>query len=198
MKHLILLCYHDGRISINQSFNYLSPTLFRCPTWSWPNTNYQSSIVLPFLLLSWIFKSFQWCAPRFSAPLKWFKDPAQLIYSILLDRPIIASLDKPYHCCNNKLSFYLPIVYDVAGKNKSVMDPFKPIKDTDMTIMRGLLNSTYKCFVDHVKNSRGDRLGGSKDIFSGEFWTGEKVSCFVLIKQPLSQFSLSLFNVVFI
>jgi signal peptide peptidase SppA len=61
-----------------------------------------------------------------------------------------------------------------AGKNKSVMDPFLPVKAADLTIITGLLDSTYKVFVAHVKKSRGKRLAGSKDIFSGEFWTGDK------------------------
>jgi ClpP class serine protease len=46
-------------------------------------------------------------------------------------------------------------------------------------IFRGLLDGTHRIFVEHVKESRGKRLVKSKDIFSGEFWHGDKVSLVV-------------------
>jgi len=61
-----------------------------------------------------------------------------------------------------------------AGENKSVLDPLSPLKEKDVEIIKGLLNNIHQHFIDHVKESRGDRLkGDDKTIFNGEFWTGE-------------------------
>jgi len=61
-----------------------------------------------------------------------------------------------------------------AGENKSVLDPLSPLKEKDVEIIKSLLNNIHTHFIDHVKESRGDRLkGDDKTIFNGEFWTGE-------------------------
>lgn len=61
-----------------------------------------------------------------------------------------------------------------AGENKSIMDPFSPLKESDVLILKNLLNSIHQHFIDHVKSSRGERLkGGDKLLFNGEFWTGD-------------------------
>lgn len=69
-----------------------------------------------------------------------------------------------------------------AGENKSVMDPFAPLKEKDVEIIKGLLNNIHQHFIDHVKTSRGDRLiGEDQVIFNGEFWTGEQALALGLI-----------------
>jgi len=61
-----------------------------------------------------------------------------------------------------------------AGENKSVNDPFAPLKEKDVEIIKSLLNNIHQHFIDHVKASRGERLiGDDKKLFNGEFWTGE-------------------------
>jgi len=61
-----------------------------------------------------------------------------------------------------------------AGENKAVLNPLTPLKEKDVEIIKGLLNNVHQHFIDHVKDSRKDKLKSSDDIlFSGEFWTGE-------------------------
>jgi len=61
-----------------------------------------------------------------------------------------------------------------AGENKALMDPLSPMKEGDVKIIKTILESTHKHFVDHVKKNRGDRLTGSDDeLFNGGVWTGE-------------------------
>merc|ERR1719187_1971595 len=47
-----------------------------------------------------------------------------------------------------------------AGENKSVNDPFAPLKEKDAEIIKTLLNNIHQHFIDHVKASRGERLVG--------------------------------------
>ena len=58
-----------------------------------------------------------------------------------------------------------------AGNNKSFMDPFLPLKDEDVTRLRGILDQMHHIFIDQVKAARGTRLNGSDDVlFNGDFW----------------------------
>lgn len=59
-----------------------------------------------------------------------------------------------------------------AGQNKSVLDPFLPEKDGDITRLKDLQLEIHKVFIDLVKESRGDRLVDDEDMFTGLFWTG--------------------------
>jgi len=69
-----------------------------------------------------------------------------------------------------------------AGENKSVLDPFSPLKEKDVEIVKNLLNNIHQHFIDHVKESRGDRLKGDDHVlFNGEFWTGEPALALGLI-----------------
>jgi len=61
-----------------------------------------------------------------------------------------------------------------AGENKSVMDPLSPLKESDVAIIKNLLDQIHQHFIEHVKESRGDRLKAEdKILFNGEFWTGK-------------------------
>ena len=60
-----------------------------------------------------------------------------------------------------------------AGKNKSVMDPFLPEKKADIERLKKLQLEIHQVFIDLVRESRGDRLMESDDLFTGLFWTGQ-------------------------
>lgn len=68
------------------------------------------------------------------------------------------------------------------GKNKSVLDPFSPLKPIDVKIIKDLQKGCYNHFVENVKESRKGKLTQSDDIlFNGEFWTGQKALDYGLI-----------------
>ena len=61
-----------------------------------------------------------------------------------------------------------------AGENKSINDPFEPVKEKDVEIIKNVQGKMHKEFIKHVKTSRGERLkGDDKLLFNGEFWTAE-------------------------
>ncbi|MEM9317816.1 MAG: S49 family peptidase [Pseudomonadota bacterium] len=59
-----------------------------------------------------------------------------------------------------------------AGEDKSILDPFRPERDTDVARLKDIQATIHTSFIDHVKRSRGDRLSADKDLFTGEFWPG--------------------------
>ena len=61
-----------------------------------------------------------------------------------------------------------------AGKSKSTLDPFKPEKPEDIKRLKGLLGEIHQTFSDYVSERRGARIGDNKDLFTGEFWVGQK------------------------
>jgi len=61
-----------------------------------------------------------------------------------------------------------------AGKHKGVLDPFSPLKETEVAHVQKLLNTVHRQFIDKVKEGRGDRLSNSLDLFTGLFWNGEE------------------------
>ncbi len=68
------------------------------------------------------------------------------------------------------------------GKLKSVLDPFQPIKNSDIKIIKALQKSIYEHFVDSIKERRAGKLTQSDNIlFTGEFWTGQIAVDFGLI-----------------
>lgn len=61
------------------------------------------------------------------------------------------------------------------GKNKSVMDPFLPIKSQDKKILTAIQKDIHESFKEVVIKSRGNKLKEDHDIlFSGEFWSGKQ------------------------
>lgn len=70
-----------------------------------------------------------------------------------------------------------------AGENKSIMDPFSPIRPSDRRHMETMLNEIHQQFITAVRNGRGDRLKEEQnpDIFSGLFWTGERAETMGLV-----------------
>ncbi len=60
------------------------------------------------------------------------------------------------------------------GKTKSVLDPFKPAKESDIKIIKKIQRDIHEHFVSTVKERRAGRLTQSDDIlFNGEFWAGQ-------------------------
>lgn len=64
-------------------------------------------------------------------------------------------------------------VYTI-GKNKSVLDPFLPAKDTDIKIVQNIQSNIFNHFVSYIKSRRGSRITQNDDIvFNGNFWSGD-------------------------
>jgi protease-4 len=61
-----------------------------------------------------------------------------------------------------------------AGEHKGVLDPFSPLKKSEVTHVQSLLDTVHRQFIDQVKAGRGDRLSSSPKLFSGLFWNGEE------------------------
>jgi signal peptide peptidase SppA len=61
-----------------------------------------------------------------------------------------------------------------AGKNKSVLDPFKPEKKEDIERLKALQLEVHETFIDMVKARRGAKLKDDPDLFTGLFWTGRR------------------------
>lgn len=61
-----------------------------------------------------------------------------------------------------------------AGRNKSVLDPFKPEKKEDIERLKSLQLDIHQTFIDLVKERRGARLADDPDLFTGVFWTGTR------------------------
>jgi len=61
-----------------------------------------------------------------------------------------------------------------AGENKAILDPFSPLKESDVEHVHKLLERIHQQFIDQVKAGRGERLNETDELFSGLFWTGEE------------------------
>jgi signal peptide peptidase SppA len=62
-----------------------------------------------------------------------------------------------------------------SGERKSLLDPFLPERPEDVERLRNLQRELHETFRAHVRKRRGARLKGSEEeLFSGEFWTGQK------------------------
>ncbi|WP_411956280.1 S49 family peptidase [Arvimicrobium flavum] len=61
-----------------------------------------------------------------------------------------------------------------AGKNKALLDPFRPEKPEDVERLKALQLEVHDTFIDLVKSRRGVRLKDDPDLFTGLFWSGKK------------------------
>jgi len=61
-----------------------------------------------------------------------------------------------------------------AGKSKSLWDPFLPEDPADVARLKSLQEDIHASFIDHVKQSRGDRLDQDASLFGGEIFVGQK------------------------
>lgn len=85
-----------------------------------------------------------------------------------------------FHEAINKLGIERRVYTE--GKNKAVLDPFKPINKEDVKIIKDLQKQVYEHFVDYVKTRRVGKLTQQDDIlFNGEFWAGRTALDYGLI-----------------
>lgn len=62
-----------------------------------------------------------------------------------------------------------------AGEHKATLDPFLPEDPADVARLKALQREIHAIFIALVKDSRGARLKGNEDdLFTGEYWAGEK------------------------
>ena len=63
-----------------------------------------------------------------------------------------------------------------AGKNKSTLDPFLDEKKEDIERLKNIQLDLHKNFINVVENSRSKKLKKEIgiELFSGEFWSGNK------------------------
>ncbi|MEO0751173.1 MAG: S49 family peptidase [Pseudomonadota bacterium] len=61
-----------------------------------------------------------------------------------------------------------------AGTSKSMLDPFRPEKKEDVERLHGILEQLHQTFIAQIKSRRGSKLTQEIDLFTGEFWLGQK------------------------
>ncbi|MBN9072150.1 MAG: S49 family peptidase [Rhizobiales bacterium] len=61
-----------------------------------------------------------------------------------------------------------------AGRNKAVLDPFRPERKEDVERLKALQLEVHDTFIDLVKERRGAKLKDDGDLFTGLFWTGKR------------------------
>lgn len=62
-----------------------------------------------------------------------------------------------------------------AGTNKDRLDSFKPVTAQDKAKVHAVLSEVHQNFVNDVLQGRKGKLHGNKnELFSGDFWTGQK------------------------
>ena len=59
-----------------------------------------------------------------------------------------------------------------AGKDKSLLDPFRPERSEDVERLKRLQRVIHENFISQVRSRRGERLRG-EDLFTGEVWVGQ-------------------------
>lgn len=60
-----------------------------------------------------------------------------------------------------------------AGTNKDRLDPFMPVKPEDQAKVKTILEAVHQDFINDVTEGRKGKLNGdTKELFSGDFWTG--------------------------
>jgi protease-4 len=61
-----------------------------------------------------------------------------------------------------------------AGENKSFMDPFSPVVESQKEYAQGLLTQIHQQFINAVKQGRDKRLKDAPEVFSGLVFVGQK------------------------
>jgi signal peptide peptidase SppA len=60
-----------------------------------------------------------------------------------------------------------------TGERKGMLDPFRPERDEDLTMLRQIQGAIHDSFKAHVRERRGNRLiGDEASLFDGRIWTG--------------------------
>ena len=62
-----------------------------------------------------------------------------------------------------------------SGEHKAMLDPFLPENPDDVERLKKLQREIHEDFIALVKSRRGGKLNGPEnDLFSGEYWTGQR------------------------
>src|SRR5687768_6243107 len=61
-----------------------------------------------------------------------------------------------------------------AGENKGFLDPFSPIRETQVEYAESMLEEIHKQFIGIVREGRGKRLRETPELFSGLLWVGTR------------------------
>ena len=61
-----------------------------------------------------------------------------------------------------------------AGENKSFLDPFSPVIESQKEHAQEMLGQIHQQFIGVVRQGRGKRLKETPDMFSGLLWVGQK------------------------
>ncbi|MBS0352077.1 MAG: S49 family peptidase [Proteobacteria bacterium] len=62
-----------------------------------------------------------------------------------------------------------------AGANKDRLDPFQPLKPEDVAKVKTVLDQVHQSFINDVLTGRQGKLkGDQKELFSGDFWSGQQ------------------------
>jgi signal peptide peptidase SppA len=69
-----------------------------------------------------------------------------------------------------------------SGKDKSILDPFRPERPDDVARLKDLQRDVHDVFIGIVKERRAARLKGTDDeLFNGAFWSAGKALDYGLI-----------------
>lgn len=61
-----------------------------------------------------------------------------------------------------------------SGEHKAMLDPFLPEKPEDVARLKAIQQEIHENFIALVKSRRGASLADDSDLFSGEYWTGQR------------------------
>lgn len=101
-------------------------------------------------------------------------------YSSVIGSIGVVSSGFGFHEAINKLGIERRVYTE--GKNKAILDPFKPINKEDLKIIKDLQKQVYEHFVEYVKTRRVGKLTQQDEIlFNGEFWAGQTALDYGLI-----------------
>lgn len=68
-----------------------------------------------------------------------------------------------------------------AGKNKALLDPFKPENPDDVARLETILDDIHGQFIELVKARRPGKLADDPDLFTGAVWTAPRAKALGLI-----------------
>ena len=69
-----------------------------------------------------------------------------------------------------------------SGEHKAMLDPFLPENPEDVKRLKAIQSEIQKSFIALVKDRRAGKLNGPEDeLFSGEYWTGNRAKQFGLV-----------------
>lgn len=61
-----------------------------------------------------------------------------------------------------------------AGKDKSLLDPFRPERAEDVARLKDLQKQIHDSFKLQISERRAARLDDTQDLFTGDIWVGDK------------------------